>query len=290
MNPDPILVTGGSGQIGTALIRQGGQRIVAPGRDTLNLEDAGAIERWIAAEPWAMVINAAAYTAVDRAESEPDAADRLNHLAPETIAKAAAARDIPMIQLSTDYVFDGSAQVPYRETDPVAPLGVYGATKAAGEAAVRAAHPGAVILRTAWVISPWGSNFVRTMLRLAREREETGVVADQRGTPTSAADIAAALLTITDAHDRGMATPGTFHFTNAGEASWHDLAAAVFAHAAARGHKVPRLRAISTADYPTAARRPAYSVLDTRVIEQSYGIVPRPWRSALAEIMAALLD
>lgn len=289
--PRAILVTGGSGQVGTAIVRENGGRfdIVAPSRAELDLGDPRAIEAMIAARDWAAVINCAAYTAVDRAESERDAAFAINAEAPGLIARAAAARSIPLLHVSTDYVFDGSKAEPYREDDPVHPLGVYGASKEAGEQVVRAGNPRHIILRTAWVVSPWGANFVKTMLRLGAERSELRVVADQIGCPTGATDIARALLTMTE---RLIAEPdapvGTYHFVNAGEASWHRLAEAIFAQVAAGGGAVPTVLSIPTSEYPTPAKRPMNSRLATDKIARDYGIVAQDWRAMVEEVVAEL--
>src|SRR6185369_3702463 len=230
-------------------------------------------------------------TAVDRAESEPQAAFAINAEAPGIMARAAAARAIPLLHVSTDYVFDGSKPDAYSEEDPVAPLGVYGASKEAGERAVRDAGGCSIILRTAWVVSPWGHNFVKTMLRLGGERDELGVVADQVGCPTSAIDIAETLLILAERLLGDRREPcGTYHFVNSGQASWYDLASAVFAYAGARGMKIPRVNAIATADYPTPARRPANSRLSTAKLERTFGMKPRPWQEAVEEILVSLID
>lgn len=287
---NPVLVTGGSGQVGTALQRLGGGRIIAPARDRLDITSESSIEAALASQRWSAIVNCAAFTAVDRAESERDAAWAVNAAAPAALARAAALRGIPVIHLSTDYVFNGSKGAPYVEDDPVAPIGVYGASKEAGERGVRDANPRHVILRTAWVVSASGSNFVKTMIRLARERAVVGVVADQTGCPTSAADIAAAVLTIVADIDRGAWQAGTYHFCNAGETSWHGLAAHVFARLCGAGRQVPVLEALTTADYPTAARRPADSRLATGRITRQFGIVPRDWRTAIDEVIDQLLE
>ena len=288
----PVLVTGGSGQVGSALRRlaPAGIELATPDRAALDLADPSAIATMVAARPWAAVVNAGAYTAVDRAESDVVAAWTINALAPAALAQATAAAGIPLVHLSTDYVFDGSKPAPYREDDPVAPLGVYGASKEGGEQAVRTANPRHLILRTAWVVSADGANFVKTMLRLAAERPELRVVADQHGCPTAAADIAATILAllprlVTDAD----AHWGTYHFVNGGEASWHALARAVVERAGRHGRAVPRVTAIATADYPTPARRPANSRLSTAKIAQDYGIVPRGWEEAVDEIVDQLM-
>jgi dTDP-4-dehydrorhamnose reductase len=273
------------------LANRGRFEIVAPTRADFDLLDAASIERNIAARDWAAIINCAAYTAVDKAESEPQAAFAINAEAPGIMARAAATRAIPLLHVSTDYVFDGSKPDPYFEEDPVAPLGVYGASKEAGERAVRDAGGRSIILRTAWVVSPWGHNFVKTMLRLGGERDELGVVADQVGCPTSAIDIAETLLILAERLLGDRREPcGTYHFVNSGQASWYDLASAVFAYAGARGMKIPRVNAIATADYPTPARRPANSRLSTAKLERTFGMKPRPWQEAVEEILVSLID
>lgn len=280
----PILVTGGTGQVGTALQQLGprfGVEIVAPGRDALDLASPQSIETIMGSRDWSTVINCAAYTAVDKAESEPDAAFAVNAVAPELLALATAARGVRLLHVSTDYVFDGTKPSVYTEDDPVAPLGAYGASKEAGERGVRAAKSDHVILRTAWVVSPWGHNFVKTMLRLGAERKQLRVVDDQRGCPTSATDIAEALLTI--ATEGGPA--GTYHFVNAGEASWCALARFVFDRA---GMDVD-VEAIATADYPTPAKRPANSRLSTEKLQRTFGIRPRPWQDAVGEVVDTLM-
>lgn len=286
-----ILLTGGSGQVGTEIIRQApaGLNIVAPGRAQLDMADAEAIAALVASRSWAAVINCAAYTAVDKAETEVVAAWRVNALAPAALARASAEADIPLIHVSTDYVFDGSKAGFYVETDPVAPVGVYGASKEGGEQAVRTANPRHVILRTAWVVSPHGSNFVKTMLRLAETRSELNVVDDQHGCPTSAADIAATVLAIAERMIEDADAPtGTYHFVNEGEATWCEFARAIFTAAQAHGLAPPTVHPIPSSAYPTPARRPANSRLSTEKLRRDYAIAPRPWPAALAEIMAAL--
>lgn len=286
-----VLLTGGSGQVGTEIIRQApaGLNIVAPGRAQLDMADAEAVAALVASRPWAAVINCAAYTAVDKAETEVLTAWRVNALGPAALARASAEADIPLIHISTDYVFDGSKASFYLETDPVSPIGVYGASKEGGEQAVRTANPRHVILRTAWVVSPHGSNFVKTMLRLAETRSELNVVDDQRGCPTSAADIAATVLAIAERMIEDADAPtGTYHFVNDGEATWCEFARAIFTAAQARGLATPTVHPIPSSAYPTPARRPANSRLSTEKLRRDYGIAPRPWPAALAEIMAAL--
>lgn len=286
----PILVTGGTGQVGGALLRlaPAGIDLFAPGRSELDLADPTALAAMVRSRPWTTVINCAAYTAVDRAESDVVAAWQVNALAPAALAAATAATGIPIVQLSTDYVFDGSNPDPYSEDDPVAPVSVYGASKEGGEQAVRTANARHVILRTAWVVSETGSNFVKTMLRLGSERPQLRVVADQRGCPTSADDIARAILAIVGRI--GTGPYGTYHFVNAGEATWHELAEAVFDRAARHGRRpVPSVAPIATSDYPTPAARPANSRLATAKIARDYGIAPRPWQAAVDEIVDTLV-
>ena len=281
----PVLVTGGTGQVGTALRQLGprfGAEIVAPGRDELDLASPPSIAAMLHARDWGAVINCAAYTAVDKAESEPDAAFALNGVAPEILALETAARGLRLLHVSTDYVFDGCKAGPYAEADPVAPIGVYGASKEAGERGVRAANPDHIILRTAWVVSPWGNNFVKTMLRLGAERDHLRVVADQHGCPTSAIDIAGTLLTILT--KGGPA--GTYHFVNGGEANWCDLARFVIE----RGGLGANVDAITTADYPTPAKRPANSRLSTGKLHATFGISPRPWQEAVGDVVDQLTD
>jgi dTDP-4-dehydrorhamnose reductase len=288
----PILVTGGSGQVGTSLRQVAGERfeLVMPPRAELDLSDPASVEACLASRDWAAVVSSGAYTAVDKAESDVVAAWRANAIGPAALAAGTAALGIPIVHLSTDYVFDGSGDGYYAEGDPVAPLGVYGASKEGGEQAIRSANPAHVILRTAWVVSPFGGNFVKTMLRVGAERPELRVVADQFGCPTSALDIAGAVATILDRLLADADAPkGTYHFVNAGEASWHGLAEAVFARASARGGPSPKVTAITTADYPTPASRPANSRLATDKLSRDYGIAPRPWRDAIDEIVDTLL-
>ena len=234
----------------------------------------------------AIVVNAAAYTAVDKAEDDADAAFRTNAEAPGVLARACALRDIPFVHYSTDYVFDGQGSRPYREDDPTAPLGVYGASKLAGEDAIRAAGDRHLILRTAWVYGRHGHNFMKTMLRLGADRDELRVVADQVGTPTPAAliaDVTAELLGLRDAPS------GTFHLTPRGETSWHGFAEAIFEEALARGliSRAPKVIPIATSDYPTRARRPGYSRLDIDRLEQVLGHALPEWRAGLQQVLGS---
>lgn len=288
-----ILVTGAGGQLGTELRRAAlpaGYAIHAVDVDTLDLTDTAAIAAKVAERPWAAVINGAAYTAVDKAESDQVTAWAVNALAPAAFAQGCAEAGIPIVQVSTDYVFAGDKDGAWEPGDPVAPLGVYGASKLGGELAVRTSGARHAIVRTAWVVSAHGNNFVKTMLRVGATRDELGVVDDQRGSPTSAADLAAALLTIAVRliEDEGAPT-GTFHFSNAGAVSWAGFATEIFAQSGARGGAVAAVRPIATADYPTPARRPANSLLSHDAIRAAYGIEPRPWQAALGDILDELI-
>ncbi len=289
-----IAVIGREGQLAHELRVEGrarGHYVFATGRpgvDLLKPETAGAFLDRV--DP-ALVINAAAYTAVDKAESDREQAFLLNATGAGELARLCAAASVPLVHISTDFVFDGTRRRPYVETDTVLPLGVYGASKAAGENAVRRAHPHHIILRTAWVYGAHGSNFVKTMLRLGAERDELGVVDDQRGSPTSARDLASAILEIAPriAANRDPALWGTYHLTGAYETTWHGFAAEIFRQAAIRGAKAPRLKAIGTADYPTPARRPAYSVLDNTKFIDTFGFGLPDWRASLAACLNELL-
>jgi dTDP-4-dehydrorhamnose reductase len=209
------------------------------------------------------------------------------------LAKTAARLDVPLIHVSTDYVFAGDGKRPYRETDPVAPLGVYGQSKRAGEDAIRAAHPKHLILRTAWVHSPWGNNFVKTMLRLGGEREELRIVGDQTGTPSYAPDLAGAIIEIAAQIASASADDlrwGTYHLTNSGMTTWYDFAAEIFSEVARTGRATPKLVRIPTADYPTPAQRPTWSVLDNARIGTVFGVQMRDWKVAARECVARLLE
>lgn len=288
-----MLVAGRTGQLGFELARArwpAGLEVVPVGRDTLDLADPEAAAAVVRDGRFALVINAAAYTAVDQAESEEDRATHINADGPRALAMACTDAGIPLIHVSTDYVFDGTKAGPYTEDDPVAPLGAYGRSKLAGEVAVRAECPHHVIVRTAWVFSAHGKNFVKTMLRLAAEKPDLRVVADQHGCPTAAHDLARALIEIarqlvlegrTDAF-------GTYHFAGAGPTTWHGFAEAIVAAQGARTGKHPPVHPIPTADFPTPARRPANSVLATDRIAATFGVAPRPWRETLAEVLADL--
>lgn len=282
-----LLVTGTRGQLGQELLRRGATRglaVTGLTRAELDIGDALAVERVLAGAGADIVVNAAAYTAVDLAETEPERAFAINADGPRHLARACARLGLPLIHVSTDYVFDGASGSGYREDDPVAPLNVYGASKEAGERAVREELPTHVILRTSWVYSSHGRNFVLTMRQLAAKQSELKVVADQHGSPTSAADLADAILAIADRIHTGADGWGTFHFAGQGVTSWHGFAAAVMELCLPPGQPVPRVLPIATTDFPRPARRPANSVLDCTRIGSVHGIVPRPWREALADV------
>ncbi|MCJ2012878.1 dTDP-4-dehydrorhamnose reductase [Methylobacterium sp. J-076] len=289
-----ILVLGGAGQVGTELQAHPwpeGVRVHAPTRDALDITDPAAVAAALAERAYAAVINTAAYTAVDKAEADVTAAWRLNALAPALLAEQTRARGIPLVHVSTDYVFAGTKpEGAYAPDEPVDPRSVYGASKAAGEFAVRTGNPRHAILRTAWVVSPHRGNFVKTMLRLAGERDALTVVDDQHGCPTSAADLAAALATVALRMARDPDAPtGTFHCVNAGSTTWRGFAEAIVAGGARRGGRTVPVTGIPTSAYPTPARRPANSRLSTDSLTAAYGVVPRPWQAALADILDRLV-
>lgn len=291
-----IAVTGRAGQVVSSLIERGsaaGHEIIALGRPELDLAAPGSVRQALIAARPELVVSAAAYTAVDKAESEPDLARRINAEGAGAVAAAAAELGVPLVHLSTDYVFDGKLDRPWREDDPTGPMGVYGASKLAGEHAVLAASGGnCAILRTAWVFSPYGVNFVKTMLRLASERDEIAVVADQRGNPTSALDLADAVLRVAEnlMADPDPALRGVFHMTARGEASWAEFAQAIFAASALAGGPMARVKPIATADYPTPAIRPANSRLDCAKLAAAHGVTLPHWQDSLPPIVARILD
>jgi dTDP-4-dehydrorhamnose reductase len=257
------------------------------GREALDLAQAERARLRVAERRPLIVINAAAYTAVDTAERERDQAFAVNRDGPAALAEACAEIAASLIQLSTDYVFDGTKHGAYEEDDPVHPLSVYGESKAAGEAAIRERLDRHVIIRTAWVYCPIGRNFVRTMLRLGAERDQLGVVDDQQGSPTSAAEVARALIVVATALAEGRNDAfGTYHFCGAGATSWYGFARAIFAGAQKRGMRVPgTVVPITTAQYPTPAKRPMNSVLNSEKIARAFGVAARPWQDALADCL-----
>lgn len=288
-----IAVTGQRGQVALSLAERGQYHhdieVIALGRPGLDLEQPETVAAALLAARPDLVVNAAAYTAVDKAEAEPQRAFAANRDGAGAVARSAAQLDIPLIHLSTDYVYSGAKHSPYLESDATGPASVYGRSKLAGEQAVLAAQPEAVILRTSWVYSPFGANFVKTMLRLAGERDVLRVVDDQQGHPTSAIDIADAILRIAPPLARGEAAGGIYHCCGEGSTTWCGFARAILAESAKRGGPAARVEAIATADYPTAAQRPPNSRLDTGAFRQRFGFALRPWQEAMAETVARLL-
>lgn len=290
-----ILLLGANGQVGHELRRSLGRlgEIVPTTRSGVLEGEGCEVADFDAPDSLAalvervtpdLVVNAAAYTAVDRAESEPDAAFRANAEAPRQLARACALRGIGLVHYSTDYVFDGTGRRPYRETDPTAPLGVYGASKLAGEEAIAGTGARHLIFRTAWVYGNHGHNFMRTMLRLAKERSELRVVADQVGTPTPAALIADVTARALEA---GLDRSGLWHLTATGETNWCAFASEILAQAAARGRldRLPDVVPITTAEYPTPATRPGYSCMDTSQLQRDFGVELPDWRQALGAVL-----
>lgn len=286
-----ILVTGRDGQVARSLAERSrnhpGLELQFAARPDCDLVVPGSAAAAIDAAKPALVISAAAYTAVDKAEQEAELARRINAAAAGEIAAAAASVGAPVIHLSTDYVFGGTGDAPMREDEAIAPLGVYGRTKAEGEAAVRAAQGDHLILRTAWVYSPFGANFVKTMLRLSRERDEISVVADQVGSPTNALDLADVILALAARRVGDRSGWGqTYHAAGAGEASWAEFASEIMRASGSATH----IRPITTADFPTPAQRPSWSVLDGAKLEATFGLSLPNWRQSLPKVVRSLAD
>jgi len=281
-----LAVLGAGGQVGRALVERAGAAGRGLDRAACDICDERAVNRALSVADPAVVVNLAAYTAVDRAERESERAFAVNAAGAANVAKMAAARNLPIIHLSTDYVYAGAGATPFSETSPIAPVNVYGESKAAGDAAVAATNPAHLLLRVSWVFGVHGANFVKTMLRLGRERLELRVVDDQRGGPTEARDIADAILVMAAAcREPGFDEWGTYHFAGAPSTSWHGFAQAIFARS--RG-PTPSLAKIASSDYPTPARRPLNSELDCTRIRQVFGINQPDWRSSLSRVMAEL--
>ena len=289
-----ILITGATGQVGRALVEEAisrGLEFMAVSRPEFDFEKLETVDACVTQAKPDLVINAAAYTEVDAAETNQEAAKKGNHTGPERLAQLCAAAEIPLIHISTDYVFDGVKGEPYVETDPTNPTTVYGLTKRDGENAMLATGCKVVILRTSWVYAPYGKNFVRTMLNAAQKMPVLRVVADQRGTPTAAPDLARALLDIArKISDDGWNDTyrGIFHATNAGETTWHGFAVAIFEQVAELGQPIPQVDTITTADWPTPARRPADSRLDCARLTQIFGLSMPHWLQSLQQILRRL--
>ena len=280
-----LLVTGGSGQLASALAARGAQTV---GRPAFDFDRPETIDATFHAAAPSLVVNAAAYTAVDAAENDEAAALRANRDGPARLAALCAQAGIPLIHISTDYVFDGTKGAPYVESDPVAPLGVYGRSKLAGEQAVQASGARAIILRTAWVYAANGKNFVRTMLNAATKTNRLRVVADQQGNPTAAGDLADVILAIAARIARDGwrdEFAGIFHATASGATTWHGFACAIFEEAARHSPTSPTVDAIPTADWPTPVRRPADSRLDCTKLDAVFGLRLPPWPASLARVI-----
>ncbi len=297
-----VLVTGAGGQVGAEVARSlaGRAHVTAHGRDTLDLSQPDAIVRSVREAKPEVIVNAGAYTAVDGAENEPDLAHTVNAVAPGILAGEARRAGALLIHFSTDYVFDGTKRTPYVEEDAPHPLGVYGASKLAGERAVLASGANAIVLRTAWVYGPRGRNFMLTMLRLAQKGAGLRVVDDQRGAPTSSLQLARLVAHLLSggaggpiehaALEKPAASRGLYHASAAGETTWHGFATAIFAQKARLdpGFTPPQVAAITTAEYPTPAKRPAYSVLSNAKLASAFGARLEDWREGLAEVMRVL--
>lgn len=283
-----VLVIGRTGQVATELARLAGpgREVDCIGRDCLDLSDAEAAAALVAGAEADIVINCAAYTAVDKAEEEEALAFQVNADAPGAMARAAAGRGLPFLHISTDYVFDGSGDQPWREDDPTAPLGVYGRSKLAGETAVADAGGPHAILRTAWVFASHGGNFVQTMLRVGADRDRLTVVDDQYGGPTAAADIAGALMTMGQAFVENRGVAGVFHYCGQPAVSWRDFADAIFETAGWPNR--PDVAPIRTEDWPTPAARPKNSVLNCKRILEAYGVEQPDWRLSLNAVVAEI--
>jgi dTDP-4-dehydrorhamnose reductase len=275
-----ILTFGGNGQLGQELTRASAARampLVALSRSEVDITDRAAVTDAIRRHGPLLVVNAASYTKVDLAETEIEAARQANEIGAGIVGSACAAAGVPLIHISTDYVFDGAKPGPYVEGDPIAPINSYGRSKAGGERAVRETTPLHVIIRTSWIYGEFGQNFLKTMLRLAATRDELRVVADQRGCPTSTPDLAGAILSITPQLLGGDKIWGTYHFAGSGVTTWHGFASRIVAALAPLTLRAPRVTAITTAEFPTAARRPANSELDCSLFERVFGFRGRPW-------------
>ncbi len=288
-------MTGRTGQVATALKEAGvlsGVDVVLVGRPQFELADSEPDRLQVLGARPDVIVSAAAYTAVDKAETDSEMAERVNARGPALLAELASELRIPIIHLSTDYVFDGTKQAPYVENDATNPLGVYGRTKLHGERAIASVTSNHVILRTAWVYSPFGANFLKTMLRLAETRSELGVVDDQVGNPTSALEVAKAIFTVAQnllLHPENAELRGTFHLAGAGQASWAAFALEIFAQSQSLGGPSAKVKRISTVQYPLPAKRPANSRLDTKKLERMHSITMPTWQISTQQTVRRLL-
>jgi dTDP-4-dehydrorhamnose reductase len=288
-----ILVFGSGGQLGQELVglaQASGVPLAGLTRAQADISDPAQVERALAEIRPSIVLNASAYTKVDRAEAEEEEAVQANAMGPEILARACAAANLPLIHVSTDYVFDGTQSGAYRESDPVAPLGVYGRSKLAGEEAIRRHLPQHVIVRTSWVYGIHGANFLKTILRLAGERDELRIVGDQNGCPTSTVDLAQALLAVAQALGEDRAVPGTYHFAGTGVTTWHGFASRIVEAQRPFTGRSPSVVPIRTEEYPTPATRPANSELDSSLFGRTFGFTARPWETAVDTTVARLLS
>lgn len=291
-----ILVIGQSGQVATSLADMDStspHNIICKGRPELDLTSPATVETAFDTFSPDIVINAAAYTAVDAAEDEPEQAYKINTRGSEILAELSASRNLPLIQISTDYVFDGSSNVPYSEDMPVTPLGVYGRSKAEGETAVANMNPHHLILRTAWVFSPFGKNFAKTMVRLAEANDSIRVVADQMGNPTYAPDIAKCIVSIChqiDVTQRADLKWGIYHMASEGSASWADFAQSIMSESQAVGGPFAKIERIATSQYPTRAKRPANSALNSDKLTRDWGVKLPHWKKSTKQFVASTIS
>lgn len=288
-----VLITGAAGQVGSELVKlaPAGFEVVGYNSSELDITDVQQVLQIVAEQAPALIINAAAYTAVDKAESDAERAYAVNETGVKNLAQAALTLNIPLFHISTDYVFDGTATEPYKETDTVGPTGVYGASKLAGEQALADSGVKHIILRTSWVFGAEGNNFVKTMLRLGKERDTLGVVADQLGCPTSAGSIAKVLWQMAQKlNAEGGLPSGIYHFSNLPATTWHGFACEIFKQAVELGmlNKVPKVNTIKTTDYPTPAKRPARSVMDVSALQNLLGSCVASWQQELSAVLKQL--
>jgi dTDP-4-dehydrorhamnose reductase len=290
-----VLITGANGQLGRELVRQGlafNYKIQSLNHQQLDITNKGQLHQMLERVSPSVVINAAAYTDVDKAENESDIAYAVNKNGPAYLARYCADHGLALIHISTDYVFDGTKGRPYQENDPIAPLGVYGQSKALGEAAIRSILKNHIIVRTSWLYGVYRNNFVKTILKLGNEKTDLRVVADQFGSPTSAADLAKALLTVVKKIAAGEKISwGTYHYCGKGITTWHGLAEKIIQLAKTFGPlQIKQVTPITTAEWPTPTKRPAYSVLDCGRLKSQFGIEPKPWQQSLKHTIARIFS